>query len=200
MTNGQRAASAIMDRYAEDHGEWPRSLVMDLWGSASLRTGGEELATALALLGVKPTWDPGSFRVSGYEIIPPPLLDRPRVDVSLRISGLFRDMFATQLTLFGTAVQHVASLSEESEINPLAAPNSGRHTDRIFGPAAGSYGTGVLLRIDRGDWIEQGALGETYLTGSSTRYRGESEDLPDDGSFADRVGAADAFVHIQDHH
>jgi cobaltochelatase CobN len=177
MTNGQRAAFAIMDRYAEDHGEWPRSIVMDLWGSATLRTGGEELATALALLGVKPTWDPGSFRVSGYEIIPPPLLDRPRVDVSLRISGLFRDMFPTQLTLFDRVVQHVASLSEDADINPLAAQQPVDHTGRIFGPAIGSYGTGVMSRIDRGDWNQQSELGETYLAGSSTGYRGETADV-----------------------
>jgi cobaltochelatase CobN len=202
MTNGQRAAFAIMDRYAEDHGEWPRSIVMDLWGSATLRTGGEELATALALLGVKPTWDPGSFRVSGYEIIPPPLLDRPRVDVSLRISGLFRDMFPTQLMLFDRAVQHVASLTEDADINPLAAQQPVDHTGRIFGPAVGSYGTGVMSRIDRGDWNQQSELGETYLAGSSTGYRGETADvtLATDGGFADRVRSADAFVHIQDHH
>ena len=200
MTNGQRAASAIMDRYAQDHGEWPRSIVMDLWGSATLRTGGEELATALALLGVKPVWDPRSFRVCGYEIIPPPLLDRPRVDVSLRISGLFRDMFATQLTLFDQAVQHVASLNEDAEINPLCASSSTAHRDRIFGAPTGSYGTGVMPRIDRGDWNQSTELGEAYLANSATRYRGEGSVHPDDGSFAERVRDANAFVHIQDHH
>ena len=201
MMNGQGAARAIMDRYAEDHGEWPRSIVMDLWGSATLRTGGEEFATALALLGVKPTWDPGSFRVVGFEVVPAPLLDRPRVDVTVRISGLFRDMFATQLTLFHAAVQRVASLLEDEDFNPLAGSHKSSGTmDRIFGAPLGSYGTGVMSRIDRGDWSEPSQLGETYLANSGTIFRAEGAAQDDDGSFAERLRSADAFVHIQDHH
>ena len=83
----------MVARYAQDHGEWPRGIVLDLWGSATMRTGGDELAQALALIGVRPVWDNGSNRVSGYEILPLAMLGRPRVDVTLRISGLFRDVF-----------------------------------------------------------------------------------------------------------
>ncbi len=116
--NGARMAEAIIARYVEDHGDWPRSMVLDVWGSQTMRTGGEEIGTALALLGVKPVWDHQSFRVTGFEIIPLMKLNRPRVDVTLRISGLLRDMFPAQLAFFHAAVQRVAALDEEHEHEP----------------------------------------------------------------------------------
>ncbi|MBX9684235.1 MAG: cobaltochelatase subunit CobN [Hyphomicrobium sp.] len=200
MANGERAACAIMGRYAEDHGEWPKSIILDLWGSATLRTGGEELATALALLGVKPTWDSGSFRVSGFEIVAAARLDRPRVDVTLRISGLFRDMFPTQLTLFDAAVQRVRALDEDGDSNPLASSSFDGNTARIFGAADGAYGTGVMALIDRGDWQDAAELGETYLRSSTTAYHGDGSSADMGNAFCDRVRMADAFVHVQDHH
>lgn len=200
MANGERAARAILDRYAEDHGEWPKSIILDLWGSATLRTGGEELATALALLGVKPTWDSGSFRVSGFEIIPAARLDRPRVDVTLRISGLFRDMFPTQLTLFDAAVQRVRALDEDGDINPLASASFDSGTARIFGAADGTYGTGVIALIDRGNWQDAAELGEAYLRNSATAFHGDGSSADMADAFSHRVRMADAFVHVQDHH
>ncbi|MET1045516.1 MAG: cobaltochelatase subunit CobN, partial [Hyphomicrobium sp.] len=143
--NGKRAAKAILDRYLSDHGDWPRAIVLDLWGSATLRTGGEELATALALLGVRPVWDQRSYRVTGIETEALAELGRPRVDVTLRISGLFRDMFGAQLSLFDSAVGLVSKLAEDIADNPLrAAAQSEGRLDRIFGPAGGSFGTGVM--------------------------------------------------------
>ena len=198
--NGARAAGAIMERYAQDHGEWPRGIVMDLWGSATLRTGGEELATAMALLGVRPTWDSRSFRVSGFEVVPAPLLERPRVDVTLRISGLFRDTFATQLALFHAGVQKVAALHEDADMNPLlAARRGGTPLDRIFGAADGSYGAGVMARIDDGDWNTASDLGRTYLANSATAHDGAGNGRDAGEAFAKQVTSADAFVHIQDH-
>lgn len=198
--NGTRAARAIQDRYAEAHGDWPRSIVLDLWGSATLRTGGEELATAYALLGVKPAWDSRSFRVSGFEVIPAPLLDRPRVDVTLRISGLFRDMFGAQLALFHAAVQRVASLREDREMNPLLASyRTGVPLERIFGASSGSFGAGVMALIDGGDWRDAADLGQAYLAQSSTAHDGTSEGRAARQEFTERVQSADAFVHIQDH-
>ena len=90
---GRRAAEEICKRYAQDHGEWPKRIVLDLWGSATMRTGGDDLAQAFALIGCRPTWDAASTRVSGFEVLPLAMLGRPRVDVTLRISGLFRDVF-----------------------------------------------------------------------------------------------------------
>ena len=120
--HGARMAEAIVARYVEDHGDWPRSMVLDLWGSQTMRTGGEEIGTALALLGVKPVWDAASFRVTGFEIVPLMKLNRPRVDVTLRISGLLRDMFPAQLAFFHAAVQRVAARDEPEGENPLRRP------------------------------------------------------------------------------
>jgi len=119
----------------------PRALVIDLWASASLRTGGDDLAQALAYLGVWPTWDKASSRLTGIEIMPLAVLDRPRIDVTLRISGLFRDIFETQIALFDMAVRRVAALDEEAADNPLAeAQRLGADLARVFGAAPGSYG------------------------------------------------------------
>src|SRR5271166_1869950 len=90
---GQRTAEALLTRHAQDHGDWPKRIVLDIWGSATMRTGGDDLAQAFALLGVRPRWDHGSSRVAGFDILPLAVLNRPRVDVTLRISGLFRDVF-----------------------------------------------------------------------------------------------------------
>ncbi len=196
--NGQRAAAAILERYVSDHGDWPRAIVLDLWGSATLRTGGEELATALALLGVRPTWDSRSFRVVGVETDPIAVLGRPRVDVTLRISGLFRDMFATQLSLFESAVNLVGGLKEDASDNPLVG-QSPSSMDRIFGPASGTFGAGVMAHIDRGDWSQSEDLGRSYLDASGQAYRGDGSDHEAGDAFHARVRTADAFVHIQDH-
>jgi cobaltochelatase CobN len=200
LGNGKRAAKAILDRYVSDHGEWPRAIVLDLWGSATLRTGGEELATALALLGVRPQWDQRSHRVTGIETDALAELGRPRVDVTLRISGLFRDMFGAQLTLFDSAIGLVAQLDEETSDNPLieAARSEGR-PDRIFGPAEGSFGAGVMQLIDCGDWSAQEDLGRSYLESSAHAYAAEGGSKSSVSAFEARVAAADAFVHIQDH-
>lgn len=200
-TNGKRAAKAILERYVSDHGEWPRAIVLDLWGSATLRTGGEEFATALALLGVKPVWDERSYRVTGIETEALAVLARPRVDVTLRISGLFRDMFGAQLNLFDSAVALVAQLQEEAGENPLiGAATAEAHLDRIFGPADGSFGAGVMQLIDRGTWRTQDDLASSYIENSAYAY---ASDQASSGSkrhdFETRVKGADAFVHIQDH-
>lgn len=198
--NGRRSAKAILDRYASDHGEWPRAIVLDLWGSATLRTGGEELATALALLGVRPVWDKQSYRVTGVETESVAELGRPRIDVTLRISGLFRDMFGTQLAVFDSAIALVAQLPEDNGDNPLVeAAKSESRLDRIFGPADGSFGAGVMQQIDRGEWSSQADLGASYLENSAHTYGSDGTSAVAQDAFESRVKDADAFVHIQDH-
>ena len=113
----EKAAAELMRRHLQDHGDWPRSLVIDLWGSATMRTGGEDLALALLLMGARPVWDSGSSRVTGIEILPIAELKHPRVDVTLRISGLFRDAFEMQIALFDEAVRAVAARDEPEEWN-----------------------------------------------------------------------------------
>src|SRR5580698_5067816 len=148
---GRRAAEKIVKRYAQDHGEWPKRIVLDLWGSATMRTGGDDLAQAFALIGCRPTWDAASTRVSGFEVLPLAMLGRPRVDVTLRISGLFRDVFPSQIALFSAAVRDVAALEESADENPLAGIE-GASLARVFGAAPGSYGVGLGRRIAEGQW------------------------------------------------
>ncbi len=192
---GRRAAEEICKRYAQDHGDWPKRIVLDLWGSATMRTGGEDLAQAFALIGCRPTWDASSTRVSGFEVLPLAMLGRPRVDVTLRISGLFRDVFPSQIALFATAVRAVAALEESSDDNPLASLQG---SARIFGAAPGAYGVGLGARIARGDWKERSELAEGYLAATSHAYDGEGDAREAAEEFRSRVAGAEAFVHVQD--
>ena len=200
---GARATTEVLTRYVQDHGEWPRRLVLDLWGSATMRTGGDDLAQALALMGVRPRWDHGSTRVNGFEILPLARLDHPRIDVTLRISGLFRDLFPDQIALFDAAVRAVAALDEDDDVNPLAATRRSDQSPatihRVFGAAPERYGLGLARRIAAGDWSERRDLGETYLAASSHAYGGVSATGQEAGAaFRDRVRDADAYVHVAD--
>ncbi len=194
---GRRAADEVLARYAQDHGDWPKRIVIDLWGSATMRTGGDDLAQAFALIGCRPTWDISSTRVSGFEILPLAMLGRPRVDVTLRISGLFRDVFPSQIALFAAAVRAVAALEESAGDNPLAGLE-GASLARVFGAAPGAYGVGLGPRISRGDWVERSELAEAYLAATSHAYDGEGEALEAAAAFRARVAGAEAFVHAQD--
>jgi cobaltochelatase CobN len=197
---GRRTAEAMLTRHAQDHGEWPRVVVLDIWGSATMRTGGDDLAQALALLGVRPRWDAGSGRVAGFDIMPLAVLNRPRVDVTLRMSGLFRDVFPAQIALFAEVVREVAALDEAPEDNPLAASirDGSDAGQRIFGAAPGAYGTGLSRALAEGAWTDRTALGETYLRATSHAYGVNGDGVPAAPAFRGRVARADAYVHVQD--
>ncbi|HET9147516.1 MAG TPA: cobaltochelatase subunit CobN [Acetobacteraceae bacterium] len=202
----EKAAAELLDRHMQEAGDFLRRTVIDLWGSASLRTGGEALALALVLMGVRPSWDTESGRVSGFEILPLALLDRPRVDVTLRISGLFRDAFETQIVLFDAAVQALAARDEAAKWNPLAEGARGlqgaalrRATARIYGKAPGGHGAGIVASLVQGAWKDRAELGAAYLAASSNAYGQGLDGAADPAGFASRVAAADAFVHQQDH-
>ncbi len=192
---GQRTAREVLARYLQDHGEWPRRILIDLWGSATMRTGGDDLAQAFALIGARPLWDNGSTRVSGFEILPLALLGRPRVDVTLRISGLFRDAFPTQIALFDAAVRAVAKRDEPIEDNPLAGASE---LCRIFGAAPGRYGIGLGARLADGQWRERAELAQTYLAAGSHAYGANADGEAAPEAFRASVAGADAFVHVQD--
>lgn len=196
---GARAADEVVKRYLQDHGDYPKSLVLDLWASASLRTGGDDLAQGLAYLGVRPVWDAGSNRVTGVEVIPQAKFDRPRIDVTLRISGLFRDIFESQIALFEMAVGLVAGLDEEDAWNPLAAARRrGDSLDRIYGGAPGTYGAAAAALMLDGDWAKRDDIGAAYLAATSHAFgRNDTAALAGDG-FRERVASADALVHPQD--
>jgi cobaltochelatase CobN len=202
----KRAAADLLRRHMQDHGDWPRSLMLNLWGSATMRTGGEDLALALVLLGARPIWDDGSARVSGIEIVPLALLDRPRIDVTLRISGLFRDAFEAQVLMFDAAVRAIAERNEDVAWNSLAAAARGLEgealreaTMRVFGAAPGQYGTAVAEMLEAGAWTDRDKLGKAYLLGSAYAYGRRLDGVEQAPGFAARVAAADGFVHIQDH-
>jgi cobaltochelatase CobN len=198
---GRRTAEALLTRHAQDHGDWPKRILLDIWGSATMRTGGDDLAQAFALLGVRPRWDGGSNRVAGFDILPLAVLNRPRVDVTLRISGLFRDVFPTQIALFDDAVRAVAALEEAAEDNPLAASvsaGSGDNGRRVFGAAPGAYGIGLSRMLAEGDWSDRDELGQAYLRATSHSYGVGSEGEPSAAEFRVRVAQTDVFVHVQD--
>jgi cobaltochelatase CobN len=197
---GRRTAEAMLTRHVQDNGEWPLRVVLDIWGSATMRTGGDDLAQAFALLGVRPRWDDGSSRVGGFDIMPLAVLNRPRIDVTLRISGLFRDVFPSQIALFADVVREVAALEEAPEDNPLAASVrlSGDAGERIFGAAPGDYGIGLSRILLQGGWSDRDSLGEAYLRATSHAYGVGAEGVFAAAAFRVRVAQADAFVHVQD--
>jgi cobaltochelatase CobN len=196
---GARAADEVVKRYLQDHGDYPRSLVLDLWASASLRTGGDDLAQGLAYLGVRPVWDMGSNRVTGVEAIPQAKLDRPRIDVTLRISGLFRDIFQSQIALFEMAVRLVAGLDEDDAWNPLAAARRrGENLDRIYGGAPGTYGAAAAATLLDGAWETRDDVGTAYLAATSHAFGANIDTGEANAGFRDRIVSADALVHPQD--
>jgi cobaltochelatase CobN len=194
MDLGRLAANEVIRGYMQSHGEMPRALVIDLWGSATLRTGGEEIAQGLALMGCRPTWDHATGRVLGVEVLPCASTGRPRVDVTWRISGLFRDLFPAQIALLDAAVRAVAARDETSEENPLRAAKT---LGRIFGTAPGAYGAGIESLI--GQDTDRGDIGRAYLAAASHIYsgaEGEGDHAP--GAFAARVAVADLLIHVSD--
>ncbi|MEQ1942935.1 cobaltochelatase subunit CobN [Mesorhizobium sp. VNQ89] len=198
---GEAAASEVLRQYMQDHGDWPRSLVVDLWGSASLRTGGEEIAQGLALMGCGPQWDAATGRVTGIEVLSPATLGRPRVDVTWRISGLFRDMFPTQIALIDAATRAVAERNEDASENPLAetAREQNSVPARIFGSSPGTYGAGPEKLLSGGGWETREELGRAYLEATSHAYGGAEGDgrhLP--GAFAERIAEAELLIHTAD--
>ena len=198
---GRAAADEVMRRYAQDHGDWPRALVIDLWGSASLRTGGEEIAQGLALMGCRPQWDAATGRVTGVEVLPPAALGRPRVDVTFRISGLFRDMFPAQIALIDAAVGAVAARDEADGDNPLAEAlrANGRLPRRVFGSSPGTYGAGIEDLLASGKWETREEIGRAFIEATSHAFGGadgDGEAAP--GAFEERLSSAEILIHNGD--
>ncbi|MDF5738362.1 MULTISPECIES: cobaltochelatase subunit CobN [unclassified Nostoc] len=184
---GRKAAETLVEYYTQEHGEYPKTLGLSMWGTATMRTGGDDIAEALALLGVQPVWDGAARRVVDFEILPLAILGRPRVDVTLRISGFFRDAFPNLIDLFAQAVSAVADLDEPPEQNPLADAVR-QETDlwtkqglslqqavvrsryRIFGSRPGAYGAGLQGLIESQNWTDDQDLARAYINWSSYAY------------------------------
>ncbi|MBN9020883.1 MAG: cobaltochelatase subunit CobN, partial [Rhizobiales bacterium] len=190
---GRGAADAMALRYFQDEGEWPRSVALTAWGTSNMRTGGDDIATALALVGAEPVWEAGTGRVTGFRILPLADLRRPRIDVTLRISGMFRDAFPEQIALLASAFRAVAALEEDGAANPLAAAaRAGEGAARIFGAAPGRYGAGIEAMIEAGAWDGRGDLAEAFLAYGGHAYGGDA------GSLEERLRSADAVLQAQD--
>lgn len=212
---GFQSANLILERHLQDHGDHLRQLGLSVWGTATMRTGGDDIAQAMALMGVRPVWATGSQRVDDFEILPLSLLDRPRVDVTLRVSGFFRDAFANLIRLFDAAVQAVAELDEPADLNPLAAKVRGEREAliasgldleaarrqagwRIFGAKPGAYGAGVQGAIDGRVWQSRDDLAEVYLNWGGYAYGGTDEGTAARAQFAQRLSQVQAVLQNQD--
>ncbi|WP_063914296.1 cobaltochelatase subunit CobN [Pseudomonas sp. p21] len=214
---GFASANLILERHLQDHGDHLRQLGLSVWGTATMRTGGDDIAQAMALMGVRPVWATGSQRVDDFEILPLSLLDRPRVDVTLRVSGFFRDAFGNLIRLFDAAVQAVAALDEPDDLNPLAArvrseraalqaqgvdaEQAARQAGwRVFGAKPGAYGAGVQNAIDGRLWHSRDDLAEVYLNHGGYAYGASDDGTPARAQFAQRLAKVQAVLQNQDNH
>jgi cobaltochelatase CobN len=213
---GLKSAAQLVERHLQEHGDYPRAIGLSVWGTATMRTGGDDLAQAFALIGVRPKWAPGSQRVVDFEVLPTVGLGRPRIDVMLRISGFFRDAFPNAVQMFDAAVQAVAAQEDEdAERNPirarilqeaaeLAAQGVAEEAARlragwrVFGSAPGHYGSGLQPLFDSGDWQTDDDLTNAYVGGSAHAYGQGSEGVPAAAALARRLKETDVVAQNQD--
>ncbi len=212
---GRKAAEVLIERYTQDNGEYPQTLAISIWGTSTMRTGGDDIAQVLALLGVQPIWDGLSRRVVDYEILKPSVLGRPRVDVTVRVSGFFRDSFPNLLQLLYKVIKDVSSLQESKSINPLAAKveeeqefwqQQGLTKEqaklksgyRIFGSKPGAYGAGLQGLIEAQNWQNEQDLAKAYINWSCYAYdqNGVGHGVPE--VFEKRLKQLQIVLHNQD--
>jgi len=206
---GQAMARSLLERYRAEHGTWPRSVGLSMWGTSAMRTAGDDVAEVLALLGVRPEWDEASRRVIGLEPIPLAELGRPRIDVTMRISGFFRDAFPHVVAMLDDAVRLVAELDEPDEDNYVRAHvraddrgDRRRATLRIFGPAPGAYGAGLLPLIDSRNWRDDADLAEVYAVWGGHAYGRDLDGVPARADMENayrRIAVAVKNVDVREH-
>lgn len=210
---GRGLGDALLERHRRETGAWPETISMVIWGTSTMRTHGDDVAEALYLLGVRPVWQAESRRVVGLEVIPGQELDRPRVDVNVRVSGFFRDAFPNVVGLLDRAIRMVAA--RDGEDNAIArhvardaaeltargvtpAEAERRATFRIFGSKPGSYGSGLLQVIDAGNWKSRADLVEVYLTWGSYAYGEDTDGVSAREDYARQLARAEVAVQNQD--
>jgi cobaltochelatase CobN len=195
---GRVAADTLCRRHFQDNGEWPRRLAISAWGTANMRTGGDDVAQALALIGIAPRWEAGSSRVVGLEVMSLSELRRPRVDVLFRISGFFRDAFPYQIDLIDEAMRLAGALDEDDASNPIAARFRTEAGPSIFGAAPGAYGTGLAPLLNAGAWETRAELADAYLAASGFAYAQGVEGAPARSALDAMAKGVDAVVQTQD--
>jgi cobaltochelatase CobN len=212
---GKRSAQLLVDDYLQREGDYPRAMALSAWGTANMRTGGDDIAQALALMGVRPRWDWTSGRVIGFEVMKIAEINRPRVDVTFRVSGFFRDAFPEQIDLLDSAARAVMALDEPEEDNPAAARHRAetarlielggdpgqstlRAGFRVFGSKPGAYGAGLQAMIDEKIWHDRTDLASVYLDWGSYAYGAGVEGDAERALFTERLTQVDAVVQNQD--
>lgn len=212
---GVKSANLIIDRYLQEHGDYPTAIGISVWGTATMRTGGDDIAQAFALMGVKPVWQQANRRVTDFEVIPLLLLKRPRIDVMLRISGLFRDAFPDVIALFNAVVEKLATLDEPSEQNPIRKRFLSEKEEwkakgmderkahkralfRVFGSKPGAYGAGLQAVIDEKNWQTQKDLSTIYTNWSGYAYGADRIGESAHEVFEKRLTDLQIVMHNQD--
>ena len=200
---GWASAQLLVEDHLQREGDYLKAVALSVWGTANMRTGGDDIAQALALMGCRPTWEPSTGRVTGFEILPLATLGRPRVDVTLRISGFFRDAFAPQIDLLDSAARAVMTLDEPPEDNPAAvrfqAEGAGEAAGtRIFGSKPGAYGAGLQAMFDENLWKDRADLAEAFLVWGGYAYGAGGEGQAARPLLERRLTQVDAVIHNQD--
>lgn len=212
---GSKSAQQLIERHLQEHGDYPRAIGLSVWGTATMRTGGDDIAQAMALIGVRPKWAAGSQRVTDFEIMPVEALDRPRIDVTLRVSGFFRDAFPNVMHLFDAAVQAVAELDEPESQNPLRARvqrerdaliAGGMNADearrragwRVFSARPGAYGAGLQSMMDHRQWQTDADLANAYQAWGGFAYAQQSAGDEAGEAFRARLSTLDVVLQNQD--
>lgn len=212
---GRQSADLVTERYFQEQGEWPPALALTAWGTSNMRTGGDDIAQAMALIGAEPVWEELSGRVTGFRIIPLSELKRPRVDVTLRISGFFRDAFPLQIDLFDSAVRGIAALEEPEQANPIAARVQAETRDlvsaglseedaakragfRVFGSMPGAYGAGLQALIDENLWQDRSDFSESFLNWGGFAYGAGAEGEGARDMLETRLGQTRLVLQNQD--
>ena len=212
---GQKMADELLERYRADHGNWPKTLALVIWGTSNMRTGGDDIAQALWLWGCEPVWEPVSGRVVDFEILPLSVLGRPRVDVVVRVSGMFRDAFGDAMRLLSTIPKRLAALEEPLDQNPVRAaaledrqrlseeglaPETAEQLAelRVFSSGPGCYGTGLLPLIDSGNWEDRKDLTEVFLKWGGHGYRSDGSSTEELELLKQRLSTVEIVHQNQD--
>jgi cobaltochelatase CobN len=198
-TLGRRAADALALRYFQDEGEWPRRIAFSAWATSNMRTGGDDVAQIMALIGAAPVWEKGTGRVTGFRVMPLAELGRPRIDITMKISGMFRDAFPGQIDLIDSALRAIAALDEDEVANPIAA-NARNLADAawIFGAKPGAYGAGMQALIDYGGWESRRDFADAFLAWGGFAYGGGRQGEAAAQQLAERLARSDAVFQAQD--
>jgi cobaltochelatase CobN len=210
---GQQLAHEAIERYRREEKCYPEMVGLSAWGTSQMRTHGDDIAEAFALLGVEPVWSSQSRRMEGVTLIPLDRLARPRVDVTLRISGFFRDAFPHLIDLFDDAVTLVVNADEPLELNfprkhYLADLANGQELSvedaeaqaryRVFGAKPGSYGAGMQALIETGHWRTDQDLAHVFLEWGGYAYAKDADGVDARSVFADRLKMVQVALHNQD--